>query len=263
MFSWPALTSFLFSKQSPSWIENSPRWRCSRTYSSHRSAQTSPQVCGEAFTKVQTSMRSLRAHVVDSAAALTAEWHESALRARTALVLVQLAELKACEHEVAREERLQTGRFQGLRDVDTFLLDRIGRVNATWGSLWPLPNGVLGVGDASRHHDRTRQGDVMSDSSTRHSRGAVAYGGYAAWDRGCRKTLHRHRRYSVRLGSDRWRQRGGKLAPAVMSDFDDASDVAIWNETSGALMPNFDERPATGTSRPVSAFPRWKVSRRG
>ena len=104
------------------------------------------------FHQVQTSMRSLRAHVVDSAAALTAEWHESALRARTALVLVQLAELKASEHEVAREERLHAGRFQGLRDVDTFLLDRIGRVNATWVKQRRAVNAWTGSVDAVARH---------------------------------------------------------------------------------------------------------------
>lgn len=63
-----------------------------------------------------------------------AETREAALRARSNVVLLQLANLKSLEHDVSSSERawLYVGRFVSLLHVIVFLVDRISSINAGW-----------------------------------------------------------------------------------------------------------------------------------
>ena len=79
------------------------------------------------------TMAGLRRLVLGCATGATIEWQEATLRARTVVVLMQLAELNRAEEEVAPYRALlYTGRFSRLVDVNAFLLDAIGRINEQW-----------------------------------------------------------------------------------------------------------------------------------
>jgi len=85
-----------------------------------------------AVKRASRALRSVRENVLDSAAELTIDRFESAFRARTIVLQLQLQTLKQLEPQVAHRLWPASGRFQSVDDVREFLLDRIGRLNAHW-----------------------------------------------------------------------------------------------------------------------------------
>jgi len=81
--------------------------------------------------RAHRAMHALRERILDSSLELTVERFEGAFRARAVVLQVQLQDLKRAEPEVAH--RLwPAGRFTSCVEFSSFLLDRIGRVNADW-----------------------------------------------------------------------------------------------------------------------------------
>jgi hypothetical protein len=85
-----------------------------------------------ALERATRAMNSMRERVLDSATELTVDRFESAFRARTIVLQIQLQTLKLVEPQVAHRLWPSTGRFQSVDDVSVFLLDKIGRLNAGW-----------------------------------------------------------------------------------------------------------------------------------
>jgi hypothetical protein len=85
-----------------------------------------------ALDRANDAIRSMRDRVLEGATELTVERFESAFRARTIVVQIQLQALKHAEPEVAHRLWPAPGRFQSVDALSSFLLDRIGRLNATW-----------------------------------------------------------------------------------------------------------------------------------
>jgi hypothetical protein len=85
----------------------------------------------KAIERSNRALCALRERVLDSTSRLTLPRFESALRARTSVLQVQLHELTLAEADSAT--RLwPCGRFGSLVDVSAHVLDRLGRVNAMW-----------------------------------------------------------------------------------------------------------------------------------
>lgn len=98
-----------------------------------RSAKRMLDGCRRSIESALETMAGLRRLVLGCATGATIEWQEATLRARTVVVLMQLAELKRAEDEVAAYRALlYTGEFSRLVDVNAFLLDAIGKINACW-----------------------------------------------------------------------------------------------------------------------------------
>jgi hypothetical protein len=98
-----------------------------------REAKRALDGCRRELESALETMAGLRRLVLGCATGATIEWQEATLRARTVVVLMQLAELKRAEEEVAPYRGLlYTGRFSRLVDVNAFLLDAIGRINEQW-----------------------------------------------------------------------------------------------------------------------------------
>jgi len=94
-----------------------------------------------ALDRANHAMRSMRERVLDSATELTVDRFESAFRARTLVLQIQLQTLKILEQEVAHRLWPSSGRFQSVDDVSVFLLAQIGRLNAGWSEARRLLTG--------------------------------------------------------------------------------------------------------------------------
>lgn len=81
---------------------------------------------------VNRALAAVRDSVLESADELSIERFESAFRARSIVLQLQLQRLKQIEPQVAHRLWPASGRFKSVDDVSAFVLDRIGRLNAAW-----------------------------------------------------------------------------------------------------------------------------------
>ena len=83
-----------------------------------------------ALALVMSTMQDLRERVLVSADDLAWECADSVLRARSAVIALQLAELQHVRSDVSARAFL-AGRFRSVEEFSAFLLDEIGRVNSS------------------------------------------------------------------------------------------------------------------------------------
>ena len=86
----------------------------------------------KAITRATYAARSIRNSVLDSATELTIDRFESAFRARTVVIQIQLKVLAHVEPQIAHRLWPSPGRFTSVAEVGAFLLEGIGRANAEW-----------------------------------------------------------------------------------------------------------------------------------
>ena len=80
--------------------------------------------------RLKTGTEAMRDRILESATELSVDRIESAYRARSRSLQIQLQELWIAAPDV--EHLMWPGRFQSLGDVSAYLLEAIGRVDATW-----------------------------------------------------------------------------------------------------------------------------------
>ncbi len=80
--------------------------------------------------RLKTATEAMRDRILESATELSVDRIESAYRARSRSLQIQLQELWIAAPDV--EHLMWPGRFQSLGDVSAYLLEAIGRVDATW-----------------------------------------------------------------------------------------------------------------------------------
>ena len=80
--------------------------------------------------RLKTATKAMRERILESATELSVERIELACRARSRSLQIQLQELWIAAPDV--EHLMWPGRFQSLGDVSAYLLEAIGRVDATW-----------------------------------------------------------------------------------------------------------------------------------
>lgn len=79
------------------------------------------------------TMRDLRTELVEaSIAAQSIDRRESSLHARTVVLVLQLAELKAAEHELPTDFWSTCRTYSSITEVSRFLCAEVGRVNAAY-----------------------------------------------------------------------------------------------------------------------------------
>ena len=85
-----------------------------------------------AVESAELTMSTLRYRVLDEATGLTVALQEAGVRARAAIVRLQLAELAEAEHELATDAPPLLPPFDRVADFATYVLDRLGRASAGW-----------------------------------------------------------------------------------------------------------------------------------
>ena len=78
------------------------------------------------------TMSTLRYRVLDDATGLTVALQEAGVRARAAIVRLQLANLAEAEHELATDAPPLVPPFERVADFATYVTDRLGRASAGW-----------------------------------------------------------------------------------------------------------------------------------
>src|SRR3569833_2844635 len=86
----------------------------------------------KAITRATHAARSIRNSVLDSATELTIDRFESAFRARTIVIQIQLKVLAHVEPQIAHRLWPSPGRFTSVAEVGAFLLEGLGRASAQW-----------------------------------------------------------------------------------------------------------------------------------